>query len=371
MCVLSNALRADLVHLVEHVLEVALGVDADALHAGHDLADDLLPRGRVRVVLELTQVGQQVAVDEVKVAVLTRVRALLALPARPSHDRHVLGFVVQARIRGFVWKWCGPIAPAVGRPEGGGVKERPTASLSNCSRSSCTSRMRRKRIHVSSGTYCIAPAQLPRRMMSQMDQTAWSTDWRVASLRLEPLVLPFRVALGMVILCRGPSPLVAGIDQVDRHVDDDGLLSLLAHCDEQGQGDQGIVRNAPPTVDAAQQAVLLHEPEEQGGCDALVAVHEAVILDEEVEQVGGLEFQAGIDVRAVESLHNRVERAMEALIFLTAEIWRHAEPGAQRVDNPERLLVSYRHDRRGGGGLRTDALVVVIVEQVQARRRTR
>jgi len=53
-----------------------------------------------------------------------------------------------------------------------GRKLPPTASDSCASRCSRSSRMRRKRIHVNSGTYCMAPAQLPRRMMSQMALTA-------------------------------------------------------------------------------------------------------------------------------------------------------------------------------------------------------
>ena len=48
--------------------------------------------------------------------------------------------------------------------------------------------MRRNRIQVNSGTYCIAPAQFDRRMMSQIAFTAELTDCCVASLL--PLPLP-------------------------------------------------------------------------------------------------------------------------------------------------------------------------------------
>jgi hypothetical protein len=37
--------------------------------------------------------------------------------------------------------------------------------------------MRKNKIHVNSGTYCSAPAQLERRMMSQIDLTAAFSDW--------------------------------------------------------------------------------------------------------------------------------------------------------------------------------------------------
>jgi hypothetical protein len=49
-----------------------------------------------------------------------------------------------------------------------------------------SSRMRRNIIQVISGTYCLAPAQLERRMMSQMDQTRELTDcWVVRKRWLE------------------------------------------------------------------------------------------------------------------------------------------------------------------------------------------
>jgi hypothetical protein len=47
--------------------------------------------------------------------------------------------------------------------------------------------MRRNRIHVSSGTYWSALATLPRRMMSQIDQIAWSTLCWVACFFFVPL----------------------------------------------------------------------------------------------------------------------------------------------------------------------------------------
>jgi hypothetical protein len=57
-----------------------------------------------------------------------------------------------------------------------GVKGMPTASAASVSRVSRSSRIRRNKIHVSSGTYCKAPAQFDRRMMSQMDLTVALTD---------------------------------------------------------------------------------------------------------------------------------------------------------------------------------------------------
>ena len=62
----------------------------------------------------------------------------------------------------------------------------PTASARSASLASCSSRMQRKRIQVSSGTYCSAPAQFERRMMSQMDLMAALSDYW--ALNFLPLV---------------------------------------------------------------------------------------------------------------------------------------------------------------------------------------
>jgi len=63
-----------------------------------------------------------------------------------------------------------------------GLKSAPTARAFVASTSSVSSRMRRKRIHVSSGTYCRAPAQFERRRMSHTLQMALSSPERVVDL---------------------------------------------------------------------------------------------------------------------------------------------------------------------------------------------
>jgi len=57
------------------------------------------------------------------------------------------------------------------------VKLLPTAAAAFLSRSSWASKIRRKSIQVSSGTYCKALAQLDRRMMSQIDLTKDDKDF--------------------------------------------------------------------------------------------------------------------------------------------------------------------------------------------------
>ncbi len=103
-----HRLNGELMHLVQHVEKVALGVDAHPFHAGHDLADDLLPGGCVGPVLERLQVRQQVGVGEVEERPGRGVLQFTALPADV--------FVRVVRIvRGCLFRRRAPIAPAVGR----------------------------------------------------------------------------------------------------------------------------------------------------------------------------------------------------------------------------------------------------------------
>ena len=81
--------------------------------------------------------------------------ALAETPAQGREFSGLAGVLRQAGV-GSVLASLWPIADA------------PTASFSCSSRSSVSSRIRRKRIQVNSGTYCSALATLPRRMMSQM-----------------------------------------------------------------------------------------------------------------------------------------------------------------------------------------------------------
>src|SRR5436309_1073277 len=74
--------------------------------------------------------------------------------------------------------------------------------------------MRRNRIQVNSGTYCKAPAQFERRMMSQIDLMAWLTDcWLESDLLLEFFRLPLRT------LCCGVAGIGASVNT--------GVLILL------------------------------------------------------------------------------------------------------------------------------------------------
>jgi len=57
--------------------------------------------------------------------------------------------------------------------------------------------------------------------------------------------------------------------------------------------------------------MALQKPGKNGGGDTLVAVGERMVLDDEVQQVGGLLLDAGIKLLAVEGLINRLQRTLE------------------------------------------------------------
>jgi hypothetical protein len=65
-----HSLGGELIHLVEHIQEITLGVDAHAFDAGHDFADNLLTGRGVRPILQALQLRQQLCVDEVEKGVL-------------------------------------------------------------------------------------------------------------------------------------------------------------------------------------------------------------------------------------------------------------------------------------------------------------
>src|SRR5262249_39773476 len=55
---------ADLVHAIEHVEKVALGIDARSIHARHNLADDFLPRRGVWLIFQFLEMRDELAIYE-------------------------------------------------------------------------------------------------------------------------------------------------------------------------------------------------------------------------------------------------------------------------------------------------------------------
>src|SRR5208337_4416229 len=143
-----RSVQVQRVDAVEHVEQVFFGIDAGLLDPGQCLADDLLARGCVRYLHERFEMRNQVAVDEAEeVAELARLQRL------------ALGAIRRR-----------PVAPA--GLEGGRKSGADPLRLSSWLACSWSSRTRRNRIQVNSGTYCIAPAHFERRSTSQIDQMA-------------------------------------------------------------------------------------------------------------------------------------------------------------------------------------------------------
>jgi hypothetical protein len=57
--------------------------------------------------------------------------------------------------------------------------------------------------------------------------------------------------------------------------------------------------------------VALQKPDKNRGGNPLVAIGERMVLDDKVQQVGGLLFDAGIKLLAVEGLIDRLKRTLE------------------------------------------------------------
>src|SRR3989344_4252313 len=98
------------------------------------------------------------------------------------------------------------------------------------------------------------------------------------------------------------SSCVLAVDQVDNHLDHDLPLIWLALGNQQGKCHQSIVGNAFLTVGVIQETLSLQKPDKNSGGNPLVAVGERMVLDDEVQQVGGLLLDAGVQLLAVEGL---------------------------------------------------------------------
>jgi hypothetical protein len=75
------AVLANFVDEIEDVEEIAFGIDAGAIDAGEDLADDFLAGGGVELGVEGFEVGQKFAVDEVIEAVHCAILEFFTFPA--------------------------------------------------------------------------------------------------------------------------------------------------------------------------------------------------------------------------------------------------------------------------------------------------
>lgn len=104
-------------------------------------------------------------------------------------------------------------------------------------------------------------------------------------------------------------------DQIDEDAGQEVLLRRLAFGNEERHGDEGRIGDALGAVGVVEGFILFQEPQEEGGADALVAVHERMVFNEEIEKMGRLLLDTGVEILAAEGLHDRPERASEAVIL--------------------------------------------------------
>lgn len=91
-----------------------------------------------------------------------------------------------------------------------------------------------------------------------------------------------------------PAPSnILPVDQVYHHPRQHVLLVRPAFGNQQRHGHQRIVGNALAAVGAVKRLVLLQESQKQCRRDVLVAVHEAVVLHQKVEQVAAFSSRLG------------------------------------------------------------------------------
>ncbi len=99
--------------------------------------------------------------------------------------------------------------------------------------------------------------------------------------------------------------------EVDDQLDEDVLMAGTACGYQEREGDKRIVVYLRLSVRPVQRAVLRKEQYEEQRSDALVAVYERVVLDDEVEEMCGFCLYTRIERLAPESLFERSQDAFE------------------------------------------------------------
>ena len=82
--------------------------------------------------------------------------------------------------------------------------------------------------------------------------------------------------------------LIPAVYQIDDQLDHGLFIRWIALCDHQRDGHQCIVGNPLGAIFAVKGMVLFHKPEKQRCSNAFVAVYEAVVFNQEIQQMGGL-----------------------------------------------------------------------------------
>lgn len=105
-------------------------------------------------------------------------------------------------------------------------------------------------------------------------------------------------------------------NEVHHHLHHRVLLLRAALGDEKRKGNKGGVGYALGVVGMVEDAVLVHEPEEERGCDALVAIAETVVLCHQVEKHGSLLLHRWVEVLTTKGLVDLPDGALERVVLL-------------------------------------------------------
>lgn len=153
-----------------------------------------------------------------------------------------------------------------------------------------------------------------RRLMHAIAQTGLVKMWRVAAPARECGGVKVGEQLGEI----GPMFLPV-IDQIHNQFYHQFFVGGIALCHQQRQRHQGIVIDLEFARFFEAVFVFFQKPDEKKRPNPFVAVAERVVFDGQVQQVGGLFFDAAVQVFAAESLHDVAEYAPETVVFLIAE----------------------------------------------------
>ena len=74
------------------------------------------------------------------------------------------------------------------------------------------------------------------------------------------------------------------IDKVYHHFYHYIFLFRLALCYHQREGNERIVSNAFGAIGTIENIVVIHEPEEEGSCNALITIAERVVFGDKIEK---------------------------------------------------------------------------------------